>query len=129
MTPRPKPMTEAATSAAPHISTPMKMATANSLPNTSVETWPLQARSPRMAIATTKTERCIPNAPGTGLGLDNNCNGVIDSDEEDVPVCPEDVTQDGTVTVADVLRARRIWMCAANGLRQRCGWQQRRHRQ
>ena len=44
-----------------------------------------------------------PNAPGTGIGIDNNCNGVIDPDEEAAPVCPEDVTQDGTVTVADVL--------------------------
>ena len=44
-----------------------------------------------------------PNAPGTGIGIDNNCNGIIDPDEEAAPVCPEDVTQDGTVTVADVL--------------------------
>ena len=44
-----------------------------------------------------------PDAPGTGIGIDNNCNGVIDPDEEATPACPEDVTQDGTVTVADVL--------------------------
>ena len=44
-----------------------------------------------------------PGAPGTALGIDNNCNGVIDPDEEPGPVCPEDVTQDGAVTVSDVL--------------------------
>ena len=53
-----------------------------------------------------------PGAPGTGLGLDNNCNGVIDSDEEAVPVCPEDVTQDGTVTVQDVLSVLAEFGCA-----------------
>ena len=44
-----------------------------------------------------------PGAPGTGIGTDNNCNGVIDPDEEVAPSCPEDVNQDGAISVADVL--------------------------
>ena len=43
-----------------------------------------------------------PGAPGIAIGIDNNCNGVIDADEEEV-VCPEDVNNDGAITVADVL--------------------------
>ena len=43
-----------------------------------------------------------PNAPGTAIGIDNNCNGVIDLDEEEI-VCPEDVNNDGAISVADVL--------------------------
>ena len=30
-----------------------------------------------------------PSAPGTGIGIDNNCNGTIDPDEEAGPPCPE----------------------------------------
>ena len=44
-----------------------------------------------------------PNAFGTAEGLDNNCNGTIDPSEELPGTCPEDVNQDGTVSVADVL--------------------------
>ena len=44
-----------------------------------------------------------PGAPGTAQGIDNNCNGVIDPDEEEAPPCPEDVNGDGTISVADVL--------------------------
>ena len=43
-----------------------------------------------------------PDAPGNAMGIDNNCNGVIDAGEEEI-VCPEDVNNDGTVSVADVL--------------------------
>ena len=43
-----------------------------------------------------------PGAPGTAIGIDNNCNGVIDADEEEI-VCPEDVNNDGAISVADVL--------------------------
>ena len=53
-----------------------------------------------------------PNAPGTGIGIDNNCNGIIDPDEEAAPVCPEDVTQDGNVTVADALAVLAEFGCA-----------------
>jgi hypothetical protein len=44
-----------------------------------------------------------PNAFGTAEGIDNNCNGTIDPSEELPGTCPEDVNQDGTVSVADVL--------------------------
>ena len=44
-----------------------------------------------------------PGAPGTGIVIDNNCNEVIDPDEEEPPTCPEDVNADGSVSVADVL--------------------------
>ena len=43
-----------------------------------------------------------PDAPGTAIGIDNNCNGVIDADEEEI-LCPEDVNGDGAISVADVL--------------------------
>jgi len=44
-----------------------------------------------------------PGAPGNATGNDNNCNGVIDPDEEEPATCPEDVNSDGSVSVADVL--------------------------
>jgi hypothetical protein len=43
-----------------------------------------------------------PGAPATGVGLDNDCNGTLDADEEEV-VCPEDVNGDGAISVADIL--------------------------
>ena len=43
-----------------------------------------------------------PDAPGTGTGLDNDCSGTVDADEEEV-VCPEDVNGDGFISVADIL--------------------------
>lgn len=43
-----------------------------------------------------------PGAPGTGEGVDNNCDGVID-DEEAADGCLGDLNQDGAVTVADIL--------------------------
>lgn len=45
-----------------------------------------------------------PGAPGTGLGVDNNCDGVV-ADDELLPVsaCPLDLNGDDTVTVADLL--------------------------
>ena len=36
------------------------------------------------------------------VGLDNDCNGTLDADEEEV-VCPEDVNGDGAISVADIL--------------------------
>ena len=42
-----------------------------------------------------------PDAPGAGLGVDNNCDGVVSGDE--VNACPQDLNNDGSVTVADVL--------------------------
>ena len=42
-----------------------------------------------------------PGAPGAGLGVDNNCDGVVSGDE--VNACPQDLNNDGSVSVADVL--------------------------
>lgn len=42
-----------------------------------------------------------PGAPGSGQGIDNNCDGQIAGDE--LTDCPADVTQDGFISVADVL--------------------------
>ena len=42
-----------------------------------------------------------PGAPGTGQGIDNNCDGAITGDEQNP--CPQDLNGDGAVTVADVL--------------------------
>gem|GEM_PF-829090 len=41
-----------------------------------------------------------PNAPGTGEGIDNDCNGNIDTDEN---YCPADLNNDETVGVSDLL--------------------------
>ncbi|MFM1932097.1 MAG: hypothetical protein RL226_1400 [Bacteroidota bacterium] len=42
-----------------------------------------------------------PNAPGTGSGVDNNCNGVIDTSEE--LTCPGDYNSDGLIAADDLL--------------------------
>ena len=55
-----------------------------------------------------------PGAPGTGLGIDNNCNGIIDPEEEEPPTCPEDVNQDGAVSVADVLSVLSEFGCTGS---------------
>ena len=55
-----------------------------------------------------------PNAPGTGEGIDNNCNGVIDPAEQVPAPCPEDVNGDGTVSVADVLAVLSEFGCASS---------------
>ena len=44
-----------------------------------------------------------PGAPGTGEGIDNNCDGEVDGDELVPNLCPEDVNGDGFISVADVL--------------------------
>ena len=44
-----------------------------------------------------------PGAAGTAEGIDNNCNGVIDADEALPNLCPEDLNQDGLISVADIL--------------------------
>ena len=44
-----------------------------------------------------------PGASGTAEGIDNNCNGVIDADEALPNLCPEDLNQDGLISVADIL--------------------------
>lgn len=47
-------------------------------------------------------EVVFPGAPGTGEGIDNNCNGTIDPDEEEQG-CLGDFNQDGLITSADFL--------------------------
>ena len=44
-----------------------------------------------------------PGAVGTAEGIDNDCNGVIDADEALPNLCPEDLNQDGLISVADIL--------------------------
>jgi len=55
-----------------------------------------------------------PGAPATGIGVDNDCNGVVDLDEEAPATCPEDVNQDGSVTVADVLAVLAEFGCTSS---------------
>jgi hypothetical protein len=54
-----------------------------------------------------------PDAPGTGEGIDNNCDGFLSTDEEGPSTCPEDLNQDGSVTVADVLSVLAEFGCAS----------------
>lgn len=53
-----------------------------------------------------------PGAPGTGVGNDNNCNGLIDADEAEV-VCPEDVNGDNIISVADILAVLSEFGCTS----------------
>jgi hypothetical protein len=55
-----------------------------------------------------------PGATATGIGVDNDCNGVVDLDEEAPATCPEDVNQDGSVTVADVLAVLAEFGCMSS---------------
>ena len=55
-----------------------------------------------------------PNAAGTGEGIDNNCNGIIDPAEEAPNTCPEDVNDDGTISVADVLAVLSQFGCLSS---------------
>ena len=55
-----------------------------------------------------------PGAPGTGEGIDNNCNGVIDADEALPRLCPEDLNNDGLISVADILELLADFGCTAN---------------
>jgi hypothetical protein len=43
-----------------------------------------------------------PGAPGTGAGIDNNCNGIIEGDELS-GTCLGDLNFDGTINTADLL--------------------------
>ena len=53
-----------------------------------------------------------PGAPGTGEGLDNNCDGVVDGDELQPSLCPEDVNEDGFISVADILEVLGEFGCS-----------------
>ena len=55
-----------------------------------------------------------PDAPGTGEGIDNNCDGILSTDEEDPSSCPEDLNQDGSITVADVLAVLAEFGCTTD---------------
>ena len=55
-----------------------------------------------------------PGAPGTGEGLDNNCDGVVDGDELAPNLCPEDVNSDGFISVADVLQVLGEFGCSTS---------------
>ena len=55
-----------------------------------------------------------PGAPGTGEGIDNNCDGVVEGDELEPSLCPEDVNGDGFVSVADVLQVLGEFGCSAS---------------
>ena len=53
-----------------------------------------------------------PGAPGTGQGVDNNCDGQVTGDEANA--CPQDLNGDGAVTVADVLLILGEFGCESN---------------
>ena len=53
-----------------------------------------------------------PGAPGTGQGIDNNCDGQVTGDEANA--CPQDLNGDGAVTVADVLLILGEFGCESN---------------
>ena len=53
-----------------------------------------------------------PGAPGTGEGVDNNCDGEVSGDE--LTPCPADVNSDGQITVADVLLLLSDFGCATD---------------
>ncbi|MDG1261076.1 MAG: M12 family metallo-peptidase [Flavobacteriales bacterium] len=55
----------------------------------------------------------FPNAPGTGEGIDNNCNMVIDPSEE-IPACAGDFNLDGMVNIADLLLLLGEYGCLEN---------------
>ena len=55
-----------------------------------------------------------PDAPGTGEGIDNNCDGILSTDEEGPSSCPEDLNQDGSITVADVLAVLAEFGCTTD---------------
>ncbi|MGB2291979.1 MAG: trypsin-like peptidase domain-containing protein [Flavobacteriales bacterium] len=54
-----------------------------------------------------------PGAPGTAVGIDNDCSGTLDADEEEV-VCPEDVNGDGAISVADILAVLAEFGCTTS---------------
>ncbi len=54
-----------------------------------------------------------PDAPGTAQGIDNDCNGTVDPDE-DFPPCMGDFNNDGNRDVADLLMVLGDFGCNNN---------------
>lgn len=56
----------------------------------------------------------FPGAEGTGEGLDNDCNGIVEGEE--LATCPGDFNLDGSITVADLLTFLGDFGCTNNCL-------------
>ncbi len=54
-----------------------------------------------------------PGAPGTGTGVDNNCNGIVEGDELS-GTCLGDLNFDGTINTADLLLFLGAFGCNSN---------------
>lgn len=57
-------------------------------------------------------ELIYPGAPGTAAGIDNNCNGTIDPEEEFF--CLGDLNSDGQVNISDMLLLLGDFGCTGN---------------
>ncbi|MCH2197176.1 MAG: choice-of-anchor B family protein [Flavobacteriales bacterium] len=55
-----------------------------------------------------------PGAPGTAEGIDNNCNGTIDLDEEIPASCFGDFNNDGLINASDLLTVLGDFGCVSN---------------
>lgn len=55
-----------------------------------------------------------PGASGTAQDIDNNCNGIIDPDEELLNICQGDFNNDGEVNVGDLLILLGEFGCTSN---------------
>lgn len=60
------------------------------------------------------SEDMFPGAQGTGEGLDNDCNGIVEGEE--LATCPGDFNLDGSITVADLLTFLGDFGCTNNCL-------------
>lgn len=60
------------------------------------------------------SEDVFPGAQGTGEGLDNDCNGIVEGEE--LATCPGDFNLDGSITVADLLTFLGDFGCTNNCL-------------
>lgn len=59
-------------------------------------------------------DAAFPGAPGTASGIDNNCNGTIDPQEQLPDPCSGDFNDDGSVNVGDLLILLGEYGCAEN---------------
>lgn len=81
---------------------------ANSIISCSVE----QGYSDQAGDCDDSNPDVYPNAPGTGEGIDNNCDGSVTGDE--VFDCVADITEDGSIDVADLLMLLQEFGCTEN---------------